>query len=67
MVGMSEYNYSAFDMDREQPSFDEFPRKLRVGERAPDFRLEDVATGEPVSLRSLTSSGVALIEFGSFT
>ncbi len=64
---MSDYNYSVFNMDREEPFFEGFPNNLHVGERAPNFQLEDLATGETVSLRSLAATGVALLEFGSFT
>jgi hypothetical protein len=64
---MNEYNYSVFDMEREEPIFEAFPNNLHVGERAPNFELEDLATGEMVSLRSLATSGVAVLEFGSFT
>jgi hypothetical protein len=64
---VSNYNYSVFDMEREEPVFEAFPSNLHVGERAPNFELEDLASGEMVSLRSLASSGVAVLEFGSFT
>lgn len=64
---MSDYNYDVFDMDREEPVFEGFPNNLHVGERAPNFQLEDLDSGESVSLRSLASSGVAILEFGSFT
>ena len=64
---MNEYNYSVFDMEREEPVFEAFPNNLHVGERAPNFELEDLATGELISLRSLATSGVAVLEFGSFT
>ncbi len=64
---MSDYNYSIFNMEAEQPVFEAFPSKIRVGERAPNMPLEDLESGEVVSLRSLASSGVALLEFGSFT
>ena len=64
---MHDYNYSIFDMAAEGPYFAAFPDRLHVGERAPEALLEDLETGEPVSLRSLASSGVAILEFGSFT
>ncbi len=64
---MSDYNYSAFDMEAEEPVFEAFPGKLGVGDRAPNIPLEELDSGETVSLRSLASSGVALLEFGSFT
>ena len=64
---MSDYNYDTFDLAREEPAFGAFPELLKVGERAPNAVLEDLETGEPVSLRRLASSGVAVLEFGSFT
>ena len=64
---MTEYNYSTFDLEREGPFFKAFPRTISVGERAPDGTLEDLATGDAVSLRSLAAGGVAILEFGSFT
>ena len=64
---MSDYNYSVFDMEREMPVFEIFPKTLHVGERAPNPQLQELESGEMVSLRSLASGGVAVIEFGSFT
>ncbi len=61
------YNYSVFDLAREQPVFAEFPNRLHVGERAPDFPFENLADGQTVRLRDLWASGVAILEFGSFT
>ncbi len=64
---MSDYNYSVFDMMAERPSFGNFPANLHVGERAPDFALEDLDSGEPVNLKDVWSTGVTVVEFGSFT
>ena len=64
---MRDYNYSTFDMVAEEPHFAAFPNLLHVGERAPDAVLEDLETGEMIGLRSLAASGVAILEFGSFT
>ncbi len=61
------YNYATFDMAREEPAFESFKHALHVGQKAPDFPLEDLATGETVRLRSLCKQGPVLIEFGSFT
>jgi hypothetical protein len=62
-----DYNYGVFDMARENPAFDLFKSKLYVGERAPNFTVEDLDSGEPVELKSLWKNGPAIIEFGSFT
>ena len=67
MCPMTSYNYSTFDLEREEPVFHAFPRTFGVGERAPDGTLEDLASGDPTSLRSLAAGGVAILEFGSFT
>ena len=64
---MSDYNYSEFDMMAERPNFDRFPANLHVGERAPDFALEDLDSGEAVNLKDVWSEGVTVVEFGSFT
>ena len=64
---MSDYNYSTFEMMGERPSFEAFPARLHVGERAPDFALEDLDSGEAVSLKDIWSQGVTVVEFGSFT
>jgi hypothetical protein len=64
---MSDYNYADFDMERESPPFDTFPGGLRPGERAPDFPLEDLDSGETVHLKELWATSPVVIEFGSFT
>ena len=64
---MSDYNYSEFDMMAERPSFEGFSANLHVGERAPVFPLEDLDTGEAMSLKNIWSEGVTVVEFGSFT
>jgi hypothetical protein len=60
------YNYSIF-----QGSLTEFQdfatHAPKVTMRAPSFALEDLATGEVVSMKELWKTGVALVEFGSFT
>jgi len=64
----SDYNYAVFSMATEEPRFEEFmARGPHVGERAPDFPLEDLETGEAVRLSELWSRGLAIVEFGSFT
>ena len=64
---MSGYNYEIFDMQAERPHFEGFVANLHVGERAPDFALEDLASGETVRLKDLWSTGLVIAEFGSFT
>ncbi len=64
---MTEYNYSTFDMAREQAPFVAFGNRLHAGEQAPTFLLEDLDTGEAVDMATLWASGLAVLEFGSFT
>lgn len=60
------YNYSVFEADPEE--FLEFAQHApKVTMRAPSFPLEDLATGATVEMKDLWKSGVAVIEFGSFT
>jgi hypothetical protein len=64
---MSDYNYSAFDMTAERPHQANFVANLHVGERAPDFPLEDLDSGETVHLGDIWADGPVIAEFGSFT
>jgi len=67
-VTPEEYNYSVFEMDREQPvieAFSEVP--LHPGMRAPSFPLEDLDSGELMEMKELWRDGLVIIEFGSFT
>ena len=64
---MSKYNYDVFNMQAELPHFEGFVGHLHVGERAPDFPLEDLDSGATVRLKDLWSKGLVIAEFGSFT
>jgi hypothetical protein len=64
---MADYNYSEFVMANEQQPFADFPHRLPVGDTAPSFPLEDLATGATVSMDDLWRTQVAVMEFGSFT
>jgi hypothetical protein len=60
------YNYSVFVASPEE--FNDFAvHAPKVTMRAPSFPLEDLATGETVQMNELWKSGIALMEFGSFT
>jgi hypothetical protein len=62
----TEYNYSAFVANPQE--FADFALHApKATMRAPSFPLEDLATGSTVQMSELWASGVALIEFGSFT
>ena len=61
-----EYNYSEFVASpNEFLEFGEHAPKATM--RAPSFPLEDLATGEAVEMKDLWKTGIAVIEFGSFT
>lgn len=63
-----EYNYSVFEMAREQPVIDAFGEvPLHPGTRAPSFSLEVLDSGELVEMEKLWRDGMVIIEFGSFT
>ena len=64
---MTQYNYTTFDMDRELRVFNAFRERMFVGEKIVSFDLENLVSGETVSMKTLWSSGPAVIEFGSFT
>lgn len=62
----SQYNYSEFVASpNEFLEFAEHAPKATM--RAPSFPLEDLLTGETVEMKDLWKTGIAVIEFGSFT
>ena len=61
-----DYNYSVFEVDSDE--FIDFARTSpQVTMRAPSFPLEDLESGETVDMKDLWKTGIAVIEFGSFT
>lgn len=60
------YKYSVFDASPTE-FLDFATHAPKVTMRAPSFQLEDIASGAPVEMKELWKTGVALIEFGSFT
>lgn len=61
-----EYNYSEFVASSNE--FVDFAVQApKVTMRAPSFPLEDLATGQTVQMSELWASGIAVLEFGSFT
>ena len=64
----AKYNYATFNMRNEMGKFSEFQTlALHTGDRAPGFPLEDLETGQPVSLKDLWNDHHVVIEFGSYT
>ena len=60
------YHYSTFNLHTEEfNNFSENAPKATM--RAPSFPLEDLATGNTVEMKELWKSGIAVIEFGSFS
>jgi hypothetical protein len=67
-VTPTEYNYATFNLRNEMGKFSEFQTlALHTGSRAPDFPLEDLETGQSVSLKDLWGNRSLIIEFGSYT
>jgi len=64
---MTDYNYVHFEMGSERHKFDDFANVLHVGQRAPDFALQDLDSGDTVQMKDLWSQGLVVAEFGSFT
>jgi hypothetical protein len=65
-MSANDYNYSVFVASPEE--FTDFAvHAPKVTMRAPSFPLEDLATGNTVEMSGLWKSGVAVLEFGSFT
>jgi hypothetical protein len=65
-MSSNQYNYSEFVASPNE-FFDFAVHAPKVTMRAPSFPLEDLATGKTVQMSELWSSGVAVLEFGSFT
>jgi hypothetical protein len=67
-MAVHEYNHAVFNLDSEKDKFTEFrDHPLHAGRNAPDFPLEDLATGQTVHLKDIWSDGLVIIEFGSYT
>lgn len=64
---VSDYNYSTFDLAREQPVFAAFKTKRYVTQRVQSNDLEDLATGQTLPMSDLWAKGLAVVEFGSLT
>jgi hypothetical protein len=62
------YNYAVFNLQAELGKFEEFENHpLHAGRRAPDFPVEDLETGQTMQLKELSSAGLLIVEFGSYT
>lgn len=65
---MDDYNYAAFaPSEEEMGKFDRFFDAPNAGTIAPDFPLEDLATGERVHLKELWKRDAVVMEFGSYS
>ncbi|MBI4473128.1 MAG: hypothetical protein HY646_10695 [Acidobacteria bacterium] len=65
-MGNQTYNYSVFDVSPNE-FIDFATHGPKVTMRAPSFPLEDLATREKIEMNDLWKTGIAVIEFGSFT
>ncbi len=61
------YNVDVFPVESDVEDFERFPEVMNVGTTAPDTMLTDLDSGEQVSLRDVTRSGITILEFGSLT
>jgi hypothetical protein len=61
------YNYQTFPAESDVEDFQRFPEIVKVGTHAPETVLTDLDSGEPVSLRDVTRTGLTILEFGSLT
>jgi hypothetical protein len=68
-LGPEDYNYRIFSHKAVAPEFMSFMGTgIKVGDRiAADYVLEDLDSGEKKAMKDLWKSGLALLEFGSFT
>ncbi|HVX29678.1 MAG TPA: hypothetical protein VHA53_04295 [Nitrolancea sp.] len=66
-MSSDDYNYAIFPPEDDVDAFAHFMEFLKVGQIAPDPELYPLDTSEPVRLRSVTQTGMTIIEFGSLT
>lgn len=62
-----QYNYSLFDLEEEMKPFADFGSAPNAGTQAPSFQLEELATGDMISMKDLWKKNLVIVEFGSFT
>lgn len=66
MMSDTKYNYPVFEVSANE--FINFAKNApKVTMRAPSFRVEDLATGETIEMKSLWKEGIVIMEFGAFT
>lgn len=65
-MSANDYNYDIFTGGQED--FLDFAMHApKVTMRAPSFPVEELASGDTVEMKEFWKTGVAVIEFGSFT
>lgn len=65
---MDTYNYTKFEMsDEETNHFERFYEAPNAGTVAPDFALENLATGDTIQLQDLWKGDAVIMEFGSYS
>ncbi len=62
-----DYNYWVFPAEDDVEVFARWPEVLKVGTRAPDPELLDLASGQTVPLSTYTRRGLTVVELGSLT
>ncbi|HKA51572.1 MAG TPA: hypothetical protein VKK19_18485 [Candidatus Dormibacteraeota bacterium] len=61
------YNYRVFPPEDDVEVFARWTEALKVGTRAPDPELLELASGQTVALSSYTRRGLTVVELGSLT
>ena len=62
-----QYNYRVFPPEDDVEVFARWPEALKVGTKAPDPELVDLASGQTVPLSRYTRRGLTVVELGSLT
>jgi hypothetical protein len=62
-----DYNYRVFPPEDDVEVFARWPEVLKVGTKAPDPELVELASGQTVPLSSYTRRGLTVVELGSLT
>lgn len=67
-MSVPEYNYGVFNLQAAMGKFTQFQdHPLHAGREAPDYPVEDLATGRTLRLKDLWINGLVVMEFGSYT
>ena len=62
-----DYNYRVFPPEDDVDVFARWPEVAKVGTKAPDPELLDLASGQTVRLSGYSRRGLTVVELGSLT